>query len=54
LSQRLPLVVVSHSLRQARKLANTLYLMRDGAVVGQWSRDGGNEASLDTLLDEPF
>jgi phosphate transport system ATP-binding protein len=54
LGVRLPLVVVSHSLRQARKLADTLYLVRDGAVAGQWSRHTGDESSLNTLLDETF
>ena len=54
LGPRLPLVVVSHSLRQARKLASTLYLMRDGAVAGRWRRDDQDQAALDTLLDEAF
>ena len=54
LGPRLPLVVVSHNMRQARRLANTLYLMRDGEVAGQWSRDTGDESSLDSLLGEAF
>ena len=54
LGQRLPLVVVSHSLRQARKLADVLYLMRDGAVAGRWRRDSRDEAALDRLLGEAF
>ena len=54
LGPRLPLVVVSHNMCQARRLANTLYLMRDGEVAGQWSRDTGDESSLDSLLGEAF
>ncbi len=54
LCPRLTLVVVSHSLRQARKLAHRLVLMRDGDLVGEWSREREDGNSLDTLLDEAF
>ncbi|WP_419785472.1 phosphate ABC transporter ATP-binding protein [Pseudodesulfovibrio sp.] len=51
---RLTLVVVSHSLRQARKLADRLLLMRDGSLVADWDREQGDEQSLDALLEEAF
>ncbi|MEF2231682.1 MAG: phosphate ABC transporter ATP-binding protein [Pseudodesulfovibrio sp.] len=54
LRSRLSLVVVSHGLRQARKLADALYLMRDGAVAGQWRRNDQDGAALDALLGEAF
>ncbi|MDD3313567.1 phosphate ABC transporter ATP-binding protein [Pseudodesulfovibrio sp.] len=54
LTPRLTLAVVSHSLRQARKLADRLLLMRDGRLVGAWDRETGDEAGLDALLDEAF
>lgn len=50
----LPMLVVSHSLAQTRSLADHVFLMRQGSIVGSWNRSNDSEAALDNLLYTTF
>ncbi len=61
LSQRLTVVMVSHSLSQTRRLGHQVVLMRDGSLAGLWCKDQDKSANepdaletLDVLLEEAF
>jgi ABC-type sugar transport system ATPase subunit len=51
LSERCPVIMVSHSLRQSLDLAGTLTVLRDGSVTHHFtSKDGLDERGLEALL----
>lgn len=54
LAPTLPMLVVSHSLRQSRTLADRVILMRDGRIAGQWGSESGTKAELEELLSATF
>lgn len=55
LVNQLPLVIVSHSLRQTRALAGNIALMRDGKLAGTWRDDQPDaDTSLEQMLADVF